>query len=340
MRFHRLIALLLFFACMMTLLPSTASTANISPRGHKLLIYYGIPLGVNQVKDEEAAAEIFSQYDVIVFGEGLEEPTHNYHSSTKTIIEMIRERKPNIRIFGYVDLGITTVNHSIVTMKKKVEKWKVMGASGVFLDDAGHDYGVSRERMNEIVRYVHAKGMPAFVNAWDPDHVMGKAIHPTYNPKGLPSAIGSNDIYLMEDFLIPTDITTAKSPSAFRTSFRKKMESMLHYRKQIGFQVMSISEVDYSWSTDAVRKFFRMNEVTAAVFSLDAYGIAPVNYSASRASMDVVRSFPYIKNYFDYYSPHASYTVKYNNQDFAQGGFRIHSLKGEHYYHYPPELRY
>ena len=46
-----------------------------------------------------------------------------------------------------------------------------MGVHGVFLDEAGYDFGVTRVRQNAIVDYIHGRGLQAFVNAYNPDDV-------------------------------------------------------------------------------------------------------------------------------------------------------------------------
>lgn len=340
MKYRRLCMFLLLFACLFTLvLPAGAANSSDS-KGYRLLIYYGIPAGVNEVWDDTKAAEVFAEYDVLVFGAGLEENKHSYHDSTAEIFRLIREKNPDARLFGYVDLGVTTSNFSPAAMESKAKKWKALGANGIFLDDAGYDYGVSRARLNQTVNAVHRLGMSVFVNAWNPDDVMGNKVDRKYNPKGQASALDKRDIYLLEDFLQPTDITKKSSPSVFNSAFRGKMDKSLAYRKKLGVKLMSVSIIDYAkYSENAVRKFFRMNEATAAVFSLDAYGIAPTHYSSERPNKHKVRSFPYILNYMSYYSTNVEYVSKYGNRDFSRGGFRIHSLPGEHYYNYPADAK-
>lgn len=325
------------------LLSSTSSAASIpnNSAGYRLLIYYGTPEGVNDLWDPIKAARIFTQYDYVVFGDGLEFPDETHHNSTVEVIKVMLDLKPEIKIFGYVDLGVTTDNLTLVEIKKRISQWQATGANGIFLDDAGFDYKVSRSRMNEAIRFVHKLDMPAFINAWHPAEVMDSTPHPVYNPKGEKTLINSQDYYLLEDFLQPTDITNSKQPSVFTSSFAKKMDQLLLYRKALGVKLLSISIIDYeTYSSNAVRKFFRMNEATAAVFSLDGYGLAPESYSSSEISPDVVGDFPYIQNYMDYYDPKLKYVPKYNNKDFASRGFRIHSEPGKHFYNYPADVQY
>lgn len=333
--------ILFSFLILFSLTNSSSKASPENPPGYRLLVYYGTPEGVNNLWNPEKAAKVFSQYDYIVFGDELEFPDNVHNASTMEVVQNVLRLKPTTKIFGYVDLGVTTVNLSMTEIKKRIDQWKDAGVNGIFLDDAGYDYRVSRARLNEAVNYTHKAGMPVFINAWRPSEVMSRTVHKVYNPKGEKTSIGSKDYYLLEDFLQPTDITNAKAPSAFTKSFRSKMDEVLYYRTAIGVKLLSVSTIDYeAFSTNAVRKFFRMNEATAAVFSLDGYGIAPVDYSAAKNSEDVVREFPYIKNYMDYYEQKLNYKAKADNKDFSSRSFRIHSETGLHFYQYPKDVQY
>ncbi|WP_239617860.1 hypothetical protein [Cohnella mopanensis] len=337
------ITLFAFITCMLlftTDASASAAAPNI-PQNYRLLIYYGTPSGVNDLWNPEKAAKVFSEYDYVVFGDGLELPDENQHESTVQVIQKLIELKPDIKIFGYVDLGVTTQNLKMGEINNRINLWKATGANGIFLDDAGYDYKVSRTRLNEAVQYIHKLKMPAFINAWRPEDVMSSAVQAGYNPKGDKTALGVNDYYLLEDMLQPTDITNPNDPSVFTKSFRQKMDLAIKYRKILGVKLLSVSVIDYdSYSSNAVRKFFRLNESTAGVFSLDGYGVAPVHFSASKPHSDVVRKFPYIENYMDYYNKDVKYVAKYDNRDYSNGIFRVHSVPGSHFYHYPLNVEY
>lgn len=330
---------LLLVLCLTVGLGASSVPASIgSNAGYRLLIYYGSPEGINGVWDVGKAAEIFAEYDYIVLGAGLEESKHSYHDSTIEVIRITKELHPEVVIFGYVDLGVTTDNHSMAVLQDKTRKWKELGADGIFLDDAGYDYHVSRSRLNETVKFIHNNGMSAFVNAWRPDDIMGSSFDRIYNPRMQVTLLDERDYYLLEDFMLPIDVSNPMSESVFRSKFKTKMDKSLYYRNKLGIRLMSVSVIDYrTFSESAVRKFFRMNEVGSGVFSLDAYGVAPTHFSAAKPHQNEVRQFPYMENYMDYYDRKGKVIAKYNNQDFARASFRVHSVKGLHYYNYPIE---
>lgn len=267
----------------------------------------------------------------------MEEPTHKYSNSTRNIIKKSKEQNPDALFFGYVDLGVTTkYNYSMEQITAKSKLWKELGADGIFLDDAGNDFEVDRRRMNTAVEMVHSLEMSAFVNAWDPDDVFSDQKDEVYNPEGLTTALGPQDYFLIESFLKPTNINDPNSESAYGRGFQKRMDKLLHYRKEYGTKLLSVSKIDYeSLTSNELRKFFRMNEAAAGVFSLDGYGVAAWDYSAGKLNRNVVRMFPYFDNYMKYYDIEANYSAVTEGLDYKRDGFRLSSKPGKHFYHIP-----
>ncbi|WP_046227402.1 hypothetical protein [Paenibacillus dauci] len=341
-RYGRIALCLFALVAMMSITNSASALANSKP-GNKLLIYYGIPESVNNVSNNEEAAQIFAKYDYLVLGDKLELPEHTQHESTLQIIARIKEINPKIQIFGYVDLGITnsTDNLSMDTIKQRINLWKAAGVYGIFLDDAGYDYGVSRVRLNEALTIVHDQSMAAFVNAWHPEDVMSSAKQEEFNPDGLKTKMNANDLYLMESFLLPANLNGSGISSAYRDYFEDKMEKSMMYRRVLGVHMLSVSTIDYQASTDGVlNQFFKMNEAAAGVFSLDGYGVSPVHYSSSEPNSDVVRTFPYMSNYMDFYTLKPEYESSRGGQDFTRDGFRLLSVKGMNKYAFPNNALY
>lgn len=63
---------------------------------------------------------------------------------------------------------------------------------GIFWDDAGFDYLVTRERQATMFDYCHEKGVNVFVNAWNPDDIF----------LGENMKLNANDLYLLESYLV------------------------------------------------------------------------------------------------------------------------------------------
>ena len=174
--------------------PASPAAPVIPPR--RLAIYYGWPSLVNGAAGDVArAADAFSRFDIVVLGDGLAHPEHADHAETKEIVGRLVAR--GTEVYGYVDMGVTTQNLSIETATRYVDEWAAMGVSGIFWDDAGYDYGVDRTRQNQLIDMTHARGLRAFVNAWNPDDVF--ADHPG------PTHLAAGDLYLAESWLVGND---------------------------------------------------------------------------------------------------------------------------------------
>jgi hypothetical protein len=113
---------------------TSASTSNINVP--KLLgIYYGSPsLVQNASGNLSEAIDIFNQFDLIVFGDGIASPSHDDYNNTQIIIQALNNFGK--LTFGYVDLGVTTQNLSISEMQIIVNNWTIMGIQGIMWDDA------------------------------------------------------------------------------------------------------------------------------------------------------------------------------------------------------------
>jgi len=150
-----------------------------------LLIYYGWPSVINGATDEEQTVREFSTYDYLVLGAGLEDPTHPEHGKTDLIIHLL----PTTRVFGYIDLGVTTTSLSLRQIRRSMRRWRHMGVFGILLDDFGYGFGVTRQRQNRAVRSAHQLGLSVIANCWDvEDAMLG------------PHLLGLGDFLLMESW--------------------------------------------------------------------------------------------------------------------------------------------
>ena len=93
-----------------------------------LAVYYGWPsLVQNSQGDVTKASTWFKQFDLIVLGDGIWKPTHGDNVKTKAIIQnLITAGK---KVFGYVDLGVSTQNLTETQMRQAVDGWVAMGAN-------------------------------------------------------------------------------------------------------------------------------------------------------------------------------------------------------------------
>ncbi len=173
----------------------------------KTLLYYGYPTSINEVWSVEGAVSVYANYDVIIFGDGYQESTHEENQNMIDVITQLKALKPNIQIFGYIPigLGVSGANLTMTVLKERADDWLACGATGVLLDEFGYDYSVTRDRQNEIVVYAHGLGLNVIANSWTLDHAFSKQniiidwlSNFNGNPNLLESELNENDYYLFE----------------------------------------------------------------------------------------------------------------------------------------------
>lgn len=242
----------------------TAAAPTVQPE--KMAFYYGDPAQVNgSGGNTTTAADTFNDYDLVVFGEGIEQDTHAMHANTQTIIGLI---KPT-RAFGYIDLCSKNPqsslyrcsNFSIAELQSRVDKWKAMGADGIFWDQAGVDYMVSRDRLNAAIDYTHSKGMTAFINIWNlPEGFEPGALPSPYanplpdgtpntlpdgNPNRLPTSMGPADYCLLESFAVVLS-DWAENYSADPVATSRRGGQMVTYHNAYGSKGATVNTVGYN----------------------------------------------------------------------------------------------
>ena len=163
-----------------------------------MLIYYGWLNSFNSAEhgwNNEKVAQEMAKYRVLVFGDGIQNPSHGDYSNTQIIIPRIKALNPSALIFGYV-----TTDQALADFKTKSDQWNTLGVHGIFMDESGYDHGRTRSEFNERVDYVHglSSASIAFANAWNTDNILGTANDPsypnsTYNNPLTESALTYND---------------------------------------------------------------------------------------------------------------------------------------------------
>lgn len=234
----------------------------------KLAIYYGWPSAVNGTGSVAGATTVFQQYDIVVFGAGLEDPAHGDHANTVSIIGNI---SPATKVYGYISAQASnTVNWG------KIDAWASMGVAGIFCDEFGYDFSVDRNRQNVLVEYIHYKGLNAFVNAWNPDDVFLNTVDPAKNPLGTAHMMGANDWYLSESFQI---INGAYQNS---NDWQVKSDKMAAHRTSFGTKMATVTTTDASPFDQAKWDY---SYASASLYAFDAAGWGEEFFSASSASL-------------------------------------------------------
>lgn len=292
-----------------------------------LLIVYAPPNIINTKYDDNYAAGILCRYDDVVLGSGLEDSGNAYHASTQSIIQKVASISPSTVIWGYIDAGVTTGNLSLSTIQSKIDSWIAMGAGGIFLDTFGYDYHTPRDRQNSILNYVHGKNVGAMINVWNPDDALSSTIDATYNPGGLATVAGSNDVLLLESWACNSD-SYASPYYATISDIKTRADKAVAYRASLGLRVYSANIMLHTGTDEATLGQYRgISEGLARAWRLDGAGLQCSNYSSTGSDLAVVKprfspyrniplrvDAPYIINgsWTEVQAPDLGITITYN----------------------------
>jgi hypothetical protein len=255
-----------------------------------LLIYYSylnsFNSGTNSWNNEKVAQDM-AKYNLIVLGDGIENPSHPDYANTQIIIPRIKVLNPSTLIFGYV-----STNQSYANFQTKVDQWDTLQIHGIFCDESGYDYGTvgtnGRVAFNQKIDYVHGKTYSniAFVNSWNIDHIIGidnDVSYPntTWNPDLIVSKLIENDWYLLESFPINTTSYTEGFES--KTDWATRGTKSLLKRSTYGINLASASIIN----NDNVsgQSFFDFQYISSCMFALEAVGSSDNYYGASSATV-------------------------------------------------------
>jgi hypothetical protein len=271
--------------------PTGDQLVRIADKGFRpfsILFYYGYPnsfnSGVNGWVNEKVAQDM-AGYDTVVLGAGVEDPTHPDYANTLIILPRVRAINPNMKIMGYVAAAQTLVN-----FKLKVDRWNTLLASGIFIDEAGYDFGKTRLEFNEMVAYVHGKSMAktCCVNSWNPDHVLGlaeDASYPntTWNPVLMPSKLLPTDCLLLESFPINTTAYSSTGGYEDKADWLARGQKAVGLRRKYGIQLAAVGIInDDNAAGQALHDF---GYTSALMFALETWGTSSNNYGASTAQV-------------------------------------------------------
>ena len=249
---------------------------------YKLLIYYGFPSLLNSIPSLAGIAQAVSEYDVVVFGDGIQNPAHPDHANLQTIMDELRVLSPQTLVAGYIDLGVSTQNLTTAQIQQYTAWWADMGADLIFWDDAGFDFLTTRDRQNFAITTARANSMDSFMNAFDTDDLF----------VGSPATLmGPNDWFLLES--LPYNdggVYAGTSNWEPRATMVARINKALGHRSAFKSRIAATSLVDYTAYTNDQNQYIR-NTAQAVCFAagLDAYGDnAGPFFSASGATANTI----------------------------------------------------
>ena len=255
-----------------SLIRPTVSVKDVPTLPKYLCIYYGFPSLVNGSNGNlNNAVNAFKNFDIIVFADALREVSHPDHNNTVSIISMLKAQKPTIKIYGYIDIGVFATgqpwihNYSEAQLIQYINDWKGMGATGVFGDDFGYDYQVTRARQNVFINEAHSKGLSVFANSWSINDALA----------GTDCKLDSTDFYLMESFLVANGTYKPLQANI------DKANLAYYYMKNKKIGIACVARPQTISAASNFTDQYRMCWNATAMFNFDAFQFTDVNQSAS-----------------------------------------------------------
>lgn len=253
-----------------------------------LLIYYGYMNSFNSAQNSlnnELVAQDMAKYSLIVLGQGFADPAHPDYANSCIIINRIKVLNPLTMIFGYLSMTL-----EISSSTSTIAAWDTMGIHGIFLDEAGYNYGTlltnGRAAQNEKIDLIHSKESAniCFINSWNMDHIIGTVNDPsfpntTWNPDEVESKLTQDDWYLLESFAINTTAYTSTNGYAPYEDWASRGVKAQSHRINYGINLASVGINDDSGGTPQELSDFAF--VSAMAWSLEANGTSSVSYGAS-----------------------------------------------------------
>src|SRR5207249_2405087 len=105
------------------------------------MVYYGWLNSFNSATNgwnNENVAQDLKDYDILVLGDGIQDPAHGDFANTQVILARVKVLNPNILLFGYDSKAQT-----LSVFQTKATQWNSLGVNGIFMDEAGYDFGSS-----------------------------------------------------------------------------------------------------------------------------------------------------------------------------------------------------
>jgi len=262
---------------------------SLYARPKDMLIYYGWLNSYNysiHAWSNEKVAQDMARYCLLVFGDGIQNPDHGDYANTTVIIPRVKALNPECQIYGYV-----SADQTFSDFTTKVDQWGVIGGmDGIFIDEAGYDFGVTRAEFNQRVDYVHDRTSCnlCFANAWNTDNILGTANDPsfpnsTYNDTSAESNLAQNDWILLESFPLNTTSFTSTGGYESASSWATRGSKMQALRStyNVNFSAAGIVNNDNTKGTE----LFNFGYISSLMWSLESFGTSDTNYGASSATV-------------------------------------------------------
>lgn len=140
------------------------NSANNPNKPESLLCYYGYPIAYRNLWSQQLVIDQIGAFNHYIVGDQYQDPAHEVYADTAAIIKGVR--KLGTKVWGYVPIGVNMENLSLAVIRTRIGQWAALGVDGIFLDEFGFDYLVTRKRQNDIIAICREYKLPYVANAW------------------------------------------------------------------------------------------------------------------------------------------------------------------------------
>ena len=227
-----------------------------------LLIYYG---SLPTAPTPQALATLdarFAGYQLVVLHSGLENPGN----SSAAVVSALVQKLPAVSFYGYLALGVThgEPNYALAQIDTDLARWRQLGVSGVLLDTAGHDYGVSTTRLGAAMMKAHQLGLRVIVNAYRPQDVLA-------------APWGPDDLYLAENWAYAEgQVVGPRAAYTLHSLYALEMR---------GVQVAATATTAAGWPFSRSTLAFALTLTLAKVPGVRWVAVAGPNYSSTSGAV-------------------------------------------------------
>lgn len=258
-------------------------------RPKDLLVYYGwlnsFNSGVNGWNNEKVAQDM-AKCCLLVFGDGIQSSGHGDYANTQVIVPRVKALNCCSEIFGYV-----TVDQAFGDFTSKVNEWETLQIDGIFMDEAGYDYGRTRAEFNQRVNYVHdmTYANKCFANSWNTDHILGVTNDPnfpdsTFNDSSVESNLTAYDWILLESFPVNTTAFSGNDGYESASDWAVRGVKAQSLRATYGNNFASVNIINNDNADNTALSEFSF--ISSMMFSLEGFGTSDTAYGAGSARVN------------------------------------------------------
>ncbi|KAJ3104563.1 hypothetical protein HDU97_009075 [Phlyctochytrium planicorne] len=295
---------------------NSSSTTSVGRRRRlrNFAVFYGWPSCCNSAElgwDLTKVSTFFQQYDYVVFGGdvpgssvGLASSSHGDHANTITIIQNIKVGNPQTKVYGYITIGSGSEGRgskfTIDELQTQINAWCAMGASGIFVDEAGFDYWNPKDRTEMRRRQIavadisHNLGLSVTFNAWNPvdltvalpasfstNHAVNTTIT-NPDPNNLTIRWQQGDAILYESYIFSSAMEDPKASHAVESydAYRKHVKDLQTAKSEHGVEIWGCQSTSLD-STQFDQRQWEVMVAAALLDSIDAVAWTTSQYSAT-----------------------------------------------------------